>query len=358
MRATRLLYRLLLFVWPPRVRRVHGRELEALFVNCLETARRRHGGAGYVRAWLRGLADVLVSAPGAHREEWRTRRIARLRAQSEVPHPVQRRGASAPFSGLSDVLRDARFAMRSWARERNFTVTVLATLLVCLGGNTVIFSIVRSVVLKPLPLAAADRIVLVSNLYPGFGFASAGPGVAATSVPDYFDRQRDIRSFEEQALYRRVGLTLGVPDGAERVNALRATPSFYRLLGAAPFVGRAIAEEDGEAGNDAKVMLSYRLLAAPIRRRPFARRSRHPPRRQTVSRRGNPRTPLRVPLGRHRSLAARVVQPGPAVGRLAPQQQLGHDRAAQAGRGRRTGTAGNRRAECPQRRAASAVQDM
>jgi putative ABC transport system permease protein len=263
MRATRLLYRLLLFVWPPRVRHEHGRELEALFVDCLEAARRRHGAAGYVRAWLRGLADLLVSAPGAHREEWRTRRIARLRAEGEVALTLrpfdhaQGRGVSAPLSGLSDVLRDARFAMRSWTRERIFTLTVLATLVVCLGGNTVIFSIVRSVLLKPLPLAGADRIVLLSNLYPKFGFGSAGPGVVAASVPDYFDRQREIRSFEDQALYRRVSLTLGVPDGSERVNALRATPSFYRLLGAAPYVGRAIAEEDGEVGNDAKVMLSY-----------------------------------------------------------------------------------------------------
>ena len=250
MRATHLLYRLVLLVWPPRVRREHGRDLEALFVNCLDAARRRHGAAGYVRAWLRGLADVLVSAPGAHREEWRTRRIARRRAEGEVR-------AAAHFSALSDVLRDARFAMRSWTRERSLTLTVLATLIVCLGGNTVIFSIVRSVLLKPLPLAGADRIVLLSNLYPRFGFGSAGPGVVAASVPDYFDRQRDIRSFEAQALYRRVSLTLGVLDGAERVNALRATPSFYRLLGAAPSVGRGFAEEDGEMGNDAKVMLSY-----------------------------------------------------------------------------------------------------
>src|SRR6185295_12072948 len=164
---------------------------------------------------------------------------------------------SALFSSLSDVLRDARFAIRSWTRERTFTLTVLATLLVCLGGNTVIFSIVRSVLLKPLPLAGAERIVLVSNLYPKFGFGSAGPGAVAASVPDYFDRQRDIRSFGEQALYRRVSLTLGVADGAERVNALRATPSFYRLLGAVPHVGRAIADEDGEAGNAATVMVSY-----------------------------------------------------------------------------------------------------
>jgi putative ABC transport system permease protein len=161
------------------------------------------------------------------------------------------------YSWLSDVLRDARYAERSWTRQRSFTLTVLATLVVCLGGNTVIFSLVRSVLLKPLPLTSADRLVLVSNLYPKFGFASAGPGVVATAVPDYFDRRRDIRSFDEQALYRRASLTLGMPDGVERVNALRATPSFYRLLGAAAYAGRVIAEEDGEPGNAAKVVVSY-----------------------------------------------------------------------------------------------------
>src|SRR5215468_6797789 len=104
---------------------------------------------------------------------------------------------------MSDLLRDVRFAMRTWTRERSFTLTVLATLVVCLSGNTVIFSIVRSVLLKPLPIAGADRIVLVSNLYPKFGFGAAGPAAGATSVPDYFDRRRDVRSFDETALYRR-----------------------------------------------------------------------------------------------------------------------------------------------------------
>src|SRR6476646_11219990 len=87
------------------------------------------------------------------------------------------------YGWLSDALRDARYAVRSGSRARSFTLTVLATLVVCLGGNTVIFSLVRSVLLKPLPLAGADRIVLVSNLYPKFGFASAGAGITATSVP-------------------------------------------------------------------------------------------------------------------------------------------------------------------------------
>ena len=244
MGATRLLYRLLLLLWPPRVRREHGRELETLFLDRLEAARRGDGAPGCARAWLRGMADALLSAPRADREAWRT------------PH-AHREGWRPRAERVSDVLRDARFAMRSWTRERSFTLTVLATLVVCLGGNTVIFSIVRSVLLKPLPIAGTERIVLVSNLYPKFGFAAAGPGVGAASVPDYFDRRHDVRSFDEVVLYRRGSVTLGAPDGAERLNVVRATPSFYTLLGAGAFAGRTIAGQDAESGNDAKVMLSY-----------------------------------------------------------------------------------------------------
>src|SRR5205085_4715144 len=124
----------------------------------------------YARVWGRGMADAVISAMRVYRERSR--------------------------AGASDLLRDVHVAVRSWTHERSFTLTVLATLVVCLGGNTVIFSIVRSVLLKPLPIAGAERIVLVSDLYPKFGFAAAGPGVGAASVPDYFDRRRDVRSFD------------------------------------------------------------------------------------------------------------------------------------------------------------------
>jgi predicted permease len=190
------------------------------------------------------MADVLISAMRAHREE----------LQAVHAH---REGGRRWTAGVSDLLRDARFATRSWTRERSFTLTVLATLVVCLGGNTAIFSIVRSVLLKPLPIAAADRIVLVSNVYPKFGFGAAGPAVSAASTPDYFDRRRDIRAFDEVALYRRGSVTVDTLDGAERLHVLRATPSFYQLVGAGAFIGRTIAERDAESGNDANVVLSY-----------------------------------------------------------------------------------------------------
>ena len=79
------------------------------------------------------------------------------------------------MSKLADVARDARVAIRSLSRDRTFTATALLTLIVCLGANTAIFSIVRSVVLKPLPFENPDRIVLFANLYPKAGFTKAYP---------------------------------------------------------------------------------------------------------------------------------------------------------------------------------------
>ena len=160
-------------------------------------------------------------------------------------------------STLADVARDARVAIRSLSRDRTFTATALLTLIVCLGANTAIFSIVRSVVLKPLPFENPDRIVLFANLYPKAGFTKAGPGETATSVPDYVDRLRETTVFSEQALYVRRNPTLGSNDGAQRVAALSVTPSFFRLLGARADVGRLFLSEDEKPDQDAKVVLSY-----------------------------------------------------------------------------------------------------
>ena len=57
-----------------------------------------------------------------------------------------------------NLLQDLRFAARLLIKDRNFTVTALLTLAVCIGANAAIFSIVRSVVLKPLPVPGAERL--------------------------------------------------------------------------------------------------------------------------------------------------------------------------------------------------------
>lgn len=245
-----LVYRFLLFVaWPGWVRREQGAELEAMFVRCLHTARRRDGRMGVVLAWVRGAVDIVAAGLYAHF----TQRSARSHSHEEQRTMTRTslRHAGAEFG------RDIRFATRALMRDRLFTVTALLTLIVCLAGNAAIFSVVRSVLLKPLPIADVNRVVLVSNIYPNATPPLTGPGESSASVPEYFDRVRDMTVFEMQAMYRRTSLAMDLAGGARRTIGMRATPSFYTLLRAKPLRGRLFEAAEGEPGNDSKAILSY-----------------------------------------------------------------------------------------------------
>src|SRR6187399_2839116 len=102
---------------------------------------------------------------------------------------------------MSAFLQDLRFGIRLLLKDRSFTITALLTLAVCIGANAAMFSIVRSVVLKPLPFPGSERVVLLYNSYPNAG----APRVGA-AVPDYFDRLKSVPSLDQQALFRREGM--------------------------------------------------------------------------------------------------------------------------------------------------------
>ena len=97
------------------------------------------------------------------------------------------------------MFRDIRFGLRLLWKDRGYAATAILTLAICIGVNTAVFTIVNSVLLKPLPVPDSDRILVMSNQYP-----KAGSGLALSTnsgVPDYYDRLRDVHVFEEQALY-------------------------------------------------------------------------------------------------------------------------------------------------------------
>ncbi len=82
-------------------------------------------------------------------------------------------------------LQDVRFALRVLTRDRAFSVTALVTLGVCIGAYAAIFSVVQSVLLRPLPTPESDRLVLLYNSYPHAGVlrASTDPGWIAKRAP-------------------------------------------------------------------------------------------------------------------------------------------------------------------------------
>ena len=82
---------------------------------------------------------------------------------------------------MDSLLRDVRFAAKRTWKDRGFSLTAILTLAVCIGANVAVFTVVWSVLLRPLPFPESDRFVLVANQYP-----NAGIGVTAqTSVPFY-----------------------------------------------------------------------------------------------------------------------------------------------------------------------------
>lgn len=156
---------------------------------------------------------------------------------------------------MLSMLRDIRLGVRSLARDKAYTATFIATISVCIAANSATFAIVNSVLLEPLPVQDSDSILLMANRYPGAGVTASFNSASG----DYYDRLEAISAFEEQALFRLGGETLELGGMPRRVDRMSATPSLFRLLGASAALGRTFTEDEGEIGQDAKVILSHGL---------------------------------------------------------------------------------------------------
>jgi predicted permease len=142
-------------------------------------------------------------------------------------------------------------------KDRGYAATAILTLAVCLGANTAIFTVVNSILLKPLPVPDSSRILLMSNQYP-----NVGTGISVwenSGVPDYYDRLRDVHVFEEQSMYDGTNQSIEIDGVPQLVRGMAGTPSLFRLLRVAPVQGRIFDESEGEVGSEQKVILSYPL---------------------------------------------------------------------------------------------------
>jgi putative ABC transport system permease protein len=157
------------------------------------------------------------------------------------------------FVGLG-LVRDLRTSVRLLLRSRGFTATTILTLAVCLGANVAVFTVVHSVLLRPLPVPDSDRIVGLGDVYP-----TVTPNdILANTVPAYFDRLKALTALEEQAMFTMWfdTLSIGTP---EELRGMRATPSLFRVLKVNAAVGRTFTDAEGELGADKKIILSHGL---------------------------------------------------------------------------------------------------
>jgi len=151
--------------------------------------------------------------------------------------------------------RDLKYGVRSLRRDRGFALTVLLTFSVCMAANAALFAIVNSVILRPLPVADANSILLMSNDYPNAGVS--GGNYSASG--DYFDRLKEMTAFESQALFQPHNQTVELNGSPQQIRGMLVTPSWFHLLRVSPLLGRPFAKEEGEVGRDQEVILSYGL---------------------------------------------------------------------------------------------------
>lgn len=148
-------------------------------------------------------------------------------------------------------MQDLRVALRLVWKDKAFAVTAVVTLAVCIGANAALFTVVDHVLLRPLRVPESDRVILVYNSYPKAGAEHAG-----ATVPDYFERLREVPAFEEQALFNTRDPSVDASGTPDRIHIMQVTPSFFRLVRVPPRVGRGFTDEEGELGKHHAVILS------------------------------------------------------------------------------------------------------
>src|SRR5690349_1735813 len=152
-------------------------------------------------------------------------------------------------------LLDLKYGVRSLSRDKGFALTVLLTFAVCIAANTALFAIVDSVLLRPLPVADANSILLMSNDYPNAGITGGNNSASG----DYYDRLGELTVFESQALFHGRNQTVELNGAPQQIRGMRVTPSWFHLLRVSPMIGRPFTQEEGEIGRDQEVILSYGL---------------------------------------------------------------------------------------------------
>ena len=153
------------------------------------------------------------------------------------------------------MLSDLRFAFRLLWKDRTFAATALLTLAITIGANTAIFSIVRSVLLKPLPVPDSERIVFVYNSYP-----NAGAPRAEAAVPDYFDRLRERDGVRRAGAVSAAGHDAWRRPGAA-ADSRRARDAVVLPPGPGRAASRPALHRSGRRGRDRSARSSCRTIS-------------------------------------------------------------------------------------------------
>src|SRR5258708_38090476 len=138
---------------------------------------------------------------------------------------------------MGNLIQDVRYGLRNLRRSPGFVLVAMLTLALGIGANTTIFSVINDTLLKPLAFPDADRLVLVWE-----PFGKGPDNWNIVSAPNFWDFQRQSRSFESMAIFDSAGRGYNLSatrnsQEAEQVSGRRVSAGFFSLLGGKPLFG-------------------------------------------------------------------------------------------------------------------------
>jgi putative ABC transport system permease protein len=153
------------------------------------------------------------------------------------------------------ILQDVKYSFRVLTKSPLFLGMVLLLLCIGTGVNTLVFSVVNAVLLRPLPFSSPDRLYLLWESSP---MIKNLPELPVAPV-DFLEIRNSNRSFENLAAFRAAEFSLTSTDPPERVAGARISANLFPLLGVQPFLGRTFFPEEEQAGKDNVVVISTTL---------------------------------------------------------------------------------------------------
>ena len=153
---------------------------------------------------------------------------------------------------MSILLKDVKRALRALAATPTFTVAAIMSLTIGIGANTAIFSIINGLLIRPLPYADAERLVILWNRSPGLNITEDW-----FSTAQYFDIKNGHHGFEQIAIAIGGNYNLTGSGEPERVGTIRVSSSLLPMLGQKAFLGRLFLPGEDRQDKTATALLSY-----------------------------------------------------------------------------------------------------
>lgn len=159
---------------------------------------------------------------------------------------------------IDHLSRDLKYATRTLARAPGFTLVAVMVMTLCLGATTSLFTIVRAVLLKPLPFQDPSELVMI---YEHFEDANPGSDYNKVSAADYYDWRAQTHGFEDMAAWRHWMFDLAGDrtELPEVVQAAGGTWNLFSVLGVRPALGRTFSETEDHPGANRVAILTWSL---------------------------------------------------------------------------------------------------